>query len=400
MVAEQPEYQVLITNPSASTVVCDPVGRGISGWRRIKLTLRYNEVSHGVFVAAAFPWLLAAVNTPGNRAAVVRYGPDGDTSVELAGPIEQPTFGYTAVADGDEGVGTVEVNFADDLARIGNRVVYPSPGLAVTAQAVAKYTITGVNAELAMRALVDVNAGPSALTARRVPGLGFGPVHGVGTTVTAEFRFMPLLDALRSVAVSGGGLGFRTVQVGRSIEFEVFQPQDLSASVRFSRALLNITDMSYAPAAPTCTVAIVGGQDSGASRVIRERINAGAHTDGWERVEKFVDARGAANATELDRNGDEALADGGPSAQLRVAAVETVNQRYGYDFHLGDKVAVEPYDGLQVIDVIRSVEIEVTPERGEVVTPGIGTQDTTLTGPTVALQRDLLRRLQQIETST
>src|SRR5690606_41503783 len=103
-------------------------------------------------------------------------------------------------------------------------------------QRVARREFTAVNAETAMRALVAEQVGPSARPERQIPRLTLGPVAGVGTPITVGFRFDGLGDALRTCAIAGGGLGFRTTQVGDEIQFEVYQPIDRADSVRFSRS--------------------------------------------------------------------------------------------------------------------------------------------------------------------
>src|SRR5690606_24263276 len=50
---------------------------------------------------------------------------------------------------------------------------------------------------------------------------------------------------------------FRVVQVGDALQFQVFQPADLSGTARFSFRLGNLTDANYSTTPPTCTRAIV-----------------------------------------------------------------------------------------------------------------------------------------------
>lgn len=396
------DYTILITSPDASTTLIDPIGAGDRygryGWRAIALSPRFNQVGSGNFTTSATPDVLAAVNTPENRVVVIREPADGDSVIEMSGPIERQPFGYKAERDGTDGPGTVTVWFADDLARIAKRLVYPNPAQASTAQTVAKYTISAVNAEDAMRALVNLNAGPGALTARRVPGLVLGADNGLGTTVSTSFtRATHLTDALREVARLGGGLGFRTQQVGTQIQFQVYAPRDLTDTVWFSRDLGNIRDVDYEPEAPKATVAIVGDAAAGTGRVIKERTNTAALAAGWFRSEAFVDARSAANATELDQAGDEHLADSGPSARLNLVAVETPSQRYRDHFAVGDSVTCEVFDGYRVVDIVRGVDITVSAEKGETVVPIIGAQGDALADAKAAELDKLRKRITQIE---
>ena len=97
-----------------------------------------------------------------------------------------------------------------------------------------------------------ISAGPAARSERRVPLLVLGEPCGTGTAVavTAE-RMQPLGDLARQIAEAGGGLGFRTRQVDGVVQFEVFQPADVSASVRFGFGLGNARYIGIETKAPT-----------------------------------------------------------------------------------------------------------------------------------------------------
>jgi hypothetical protein len=378
-----PEYKILFTNSDLSSYLGNPLRM----YSRIALTLRFNEVSSGEFTSRAYPWLMDVVNLVGTRVVVMRDG-----VIILAGPIEdQGPYLYNAETDGEDGDGTVTIRFADDLSIVAGRLAYPNPAQAATAQTSARYVISGVNGELAMRALVNLNAGPGALTARQIPSLILGSLASVGTNVSYSARFEPLCDSLRAVAIAAGGLGFRTQQVGNTIEFQVYEPDDLTESARFGRNIGNIRTLEYQVTSPIATVAIVGGQDAGADRHIRERSNAAAIGEGWPRRETFVDRRDIDNNGELDSAGDEELTNNAVSIRLVVGAIDTQTQRYPDDYNLGDVVSSRVLHNVMVPEIVRAVEIEMTPEGGETITPTIGTQEAALSNSTVTLQRKLQR---------
>jgi hypothetical protein len=318
-----------------------------------------------------------------------------DDVIEVAGPVEDYDYAYSADEDGEDGNGTVTFVFTDDMALAAGRITYPNPALAATAQDTDRYSITAVNAETAIRALVNTNAGPGALTARRVPGLVLGAAAGVGTNVTTSTRFEPLMDVCRSIATAGGGLGFRTKQVGLTVEFEVFAPRDLTTSMRVGRQLHNLATVRYNPSAPLTTVAIVGGQAAGAARVIRERPNTAALAAGHPRLETFVDRRDVDNTADLDTAGDGALVDGEASIRLSIEAIDTASQTYRTDYGPGDIVSTAVFDGVTVEQVIQQVEIDYTPDSGEEITLVIGTQDAIYGSAAAFLQAQILRRQQQ-----
>ncbi|ATO14694.1 hypothetical protein CO540_13350 [Micromonospora sp. WMMA2032] len=381
---------LLVTDANLN-VVGDPIAR----WTELDVTLRFNEPATGSFTAPRTA-VTAAQLAPGNRVVVIRDG-----VIFCAGPIEEPGPEDWSVTGQASGSGTVEVRFSDDLAAVVARITYPNPAAAATAQtSTAQWTATDEAGDI-IRSLVNLNAGPGALTARQVPQLVLGAGAGIGTSIKFSTRFRPLGDELRSVAILGGGLGFRAQQVAATREFQVYAPVDRSAVVRFSPGLGNLRSYRYEPKAPTATVAIVGGKDVGTSRVVVERTNTAA-VAGWGRMETFVDQRQstdtAVDTTELDQAGDEALARGAETARLASVTIDTPDQRFGVHYQLGDKVSVELESGVVVADVVRAVHLQATPDAGEVVTAVVGSQDASPDPLWVRYLRDVSRRLDGLET--
>lgn len=404
--ARRPEYTLIITNPAGSQVV-DTIGEpdpqtSAPGWSEINLKPRHMVVGYGDFTCAATPAILTAVNTPENRVVVLREEDGAGASVEMCGPIESQPTGYQAERDGDDGYGQVTVRFASDDARLADRLVYPNPAQASTAQTVVRYAIAAVNPEDAMRALFNLNAGPGALTARQFPGFVLGTDNNLLPAVTVSTSFTRdtvLTDALREVSrLSAGGnnglgLGYRLVQVGAAIQFQVFAPRDLAGSVVFGRDFGNVDSLDYEPTAPTDTVAIVGDATAGVGRVIRERINTAALTAGWFRRERWVDGSGAANATELDQTGDKALDDGGATYKVSVVARETPDCRWRYDFGPGDRASVQVAPSAFVSALVQGADINVTGDKGEVVKPIVATSAESLLPATALEIRRIWRAL-------
>src|SRR6185312_11415134 len=214
LMARRPEYTLVITNPAGSQLV-ETIGEPVPesrapGWTEINLKPRHMVVGYGDFTVAATPEILTAVNTPENRVVVQREEDGAGVSVEMCGPIESVPSGYQAERDGDDGPGRVTVRFASDDARLADRLVYPSPNLAATAQTVTtRYTITGVNPETAMRNLFNLNAGPGALAPRQFPGFVLAtagtPLLPAATVSTSFTRDTVLTDALREVSRLSAG---------------------------------------------------------------------------------------------------------------------------------------------------------------------------------------------------
>lgn len=378
------DYIILVTDPNL-TVVGDP----IVCWSTIDVTLKFNEPSSGLFTVPGYPWVREQL-APGYRIVVIR-----DQRILIAGPIEK--WLYERSDDGDNaGDGNLTVNFADDLALVVARRAYPDPALTPSTQVIDAWTYTG-NAEVALRALADGNAGAGALVDRRVPKLVLGTLAGVGASITSTAeRMEPLGDVLRRVAVNGGGLGFRTRQSGTQILFEVYQPADRSNQVVFGFGAGNLKYVGYEVVAPSATAAIVGGQGTGADRFLTERVNAGGQAS-WGRMETLVNRPGNDPIAELNAAGDEALADGAETARLPTSTSDTPYQRYGVDYDLGTKVSVESWPGSMVSDIVATVHIQVFPTSGEYVSCTVGSQAESSDPAWIQRIRAMDRRLGYLE---
>lgn len=360
------EYVILITDRNLTVL-----GNPITTWTSLDMTLRFNEPGSGLFQAPATPAIRAQL-APGARVVVIRYQAQASGQYVFCGPVENVL--YERSDDGENaGDGQVTVNFSDDLAEIVARCTYPDPALTPEAQTTDSWDFTG-NAEVALRSLVNLNAGPGALSARRMPGLALGSLASVGSSVTVSAQRMePLGDVLRRTATGGGGLGFRTRQSGSQILFEVYQPADKSATVRFAFSLGSAKYIGYEQQAPKSTVVIVGGQGEGSDRFVAERVST-AGVAAWGRREVLLSRPGSAALAELQADADARLADDAETARLQTAVADTPTQRFGVHYGLGDKVAIESWPGEQIIDIVRGVHIQAWPTAGEVLQPMIGSQ--------------------------
>jgi hypothetical protein len=386
------EYTLLITDETLN-IVGDP----ITNWATIDVTLRFNEPSSGLFTVPGHPWITGQL-APGNRVVVIRnLGADYDyqSSILIAGPIEH--WLHERADDGENsGVGTLTVNFADDLALVAARLTYPDPAQTAAGQTTDRWQYTG-NAETALRTLVNSNAGPGALAARQIPQLALGALASVGTNVTVDAdRMQPLGEVMRQIADIGGGIGFRTRQSGSQILFEVFAPTDKSGSVRFGFGLGNLRYIAFEVTSPKATSAIIGGQGEGADRALIERTNSADET-AWGRFETLVSRPGTSDAQSLQDDGDKALGDGAATTRVASNVADIPDQRYGVHYDLGDKVAIETWPGQQLADLVVTVHIQAWNSAGEVVTPYVGSQAAQTDPVWVSRMRDIEDRLGLLE---
>ncbi|WP_025620417.1 siphovirus ReqiPepy6 Gp37-like family protein [Salinispora cortesiana] len=374
-----------------------PVGGPIPGWSRLDVTVRHMTAGAGTFRVPARPAVLAQL-AAGHRIVIVRQSPGQPARIFAAGPLEgEPgEWEWSASPDGaGPGPGTLTVTFTTDEAAVLERITYPDPAQPADGQTADRWTMTGTG-EQVMRALVDTNAGPAALAERRVSGLILGQLAGVGDTITYSTRFEAIGDALRTVSLAAGGLGWRITQAADVLRFEVFAPADRTNEVRFSRGLGNLRSFRYSPTSPSCTAAIVGGPGEGAARLIRERLDTAAAAR-WRRAERFVDRRQADQVAELDQAGDDALSDGAETVGLQTETVDTPRQAFGTHFGLGDRVGVELAPGVVVPDVVTAARLTADARAGERVTCSVGNRPAGSDLDWLIEMRRLARRISQLE---
>ncbi|GAA3750777.1 siphovirus ReqiPepy6 Gp37-like family protein [Micromonospora maritima] len=375
--------QILVTDRN-----CEVVGDPIYCWETVDCTLRFNEVSSGQLTMPAHPWIREQLD-PGNRIVVIRDG-----QIFMAGPWERKFIERSD--DGENsGIGKLTIEFADDLALVVNRIAMPNPALTAEAQD-RDYWEYNANVETVLQDLANVSAGPGARPERRIPQLIMGGATGVGTTVTGKLRLEQLGDAMRSIALAGGDIGFRTRQVGKSIVFETYGPRDLSGSVRFSFGLGNLRYLGYEESAPNATTAIVGGQGEGADRFITSRTAAATEAV-WQRGEMYVARAGNDPPAELQAAADETLARETATVRLQSSAWDTEDQHYGEHYGLGDRVSVEVGPGQEVTDLVRLVHLQAWATAGELVSAMVGGQDATSDPQWINRMRLIEQRLARME---
>lgn len=285
-----------------------------------------------------------------------------DGSTVLSGPFDRRHRKFS------EDTNALTLSGVDDVVWLRRRLTHPAPLAAPTGSppvygTAARDVRSGAISTL-IRAYVDVNAGPGAAVARRVPGLTIGPDPVAGFVATVGARWWNLLDWVRLLAYYGQ-VGFRVVD----LELDVYVPVDRSGEVVFSLELGNLKGFEFTSEAPDADYAYVGGQGEGIARAIVEDTDSAAVAT-WGRSEVFVDRRDATTVAELGIAATKALADGAAKDGISIAPVDTPGRAFGTDYNLGDKVKVV-VEGEEVIDVIAEVTLTIGQD-GEVIEPAIG----------------------------
>lgn len=281
---------------------------------------------------------------------------------------------------------TITVIGVDDKVHLEDRLVHPQPGTASPPYSVSADDVrTGV-ASTVMLQYVDVNAGPSALTQRRITGLTLAGDPVAGSTVNGRARWkQTLLTFLEELALKGGGLAFDVQQSGTDLVFSVWQPVDRSATVKFSIELGNLAAFTYNLAAPEATYIVCGGGGEGAARTIQEGQSAADIATWRRRIERFVDSRDTSDTTELSQEIEKALDESQAKTTFSFVPIDLPGMTYIDDYSLGDRVSAVIDD--TVTELIREVKVVANPGATR-ITPSVGT-------PALKEASRLLRRLRR-----
>lgn len=289
----------------------------------------------------------------------------------------------------------------DDNQFLVNRLAYPEVNGRFDLQ---DYDVRTGKAESIMKQYVNYNCGPGTVPERRI--LTLEADKGLGSTVTGRARFHSLLEISQSLAIQGGGLGFRVVQVKNNLEFQVYQPADKTKSAFFSPLLGNLASFEYSNDNPQSNFVIVGGGGEGTERIIRYKSDNTSVTK-YDRIETFVDQRNTTDLVELEQSLDEELINKAEQNSFNFSPIDTPQLSFGKDYGLGDKVSIvltQPNERIDVetlyyfisayqtvpvevervrkiqekLDVIQDVvrEVKITIDsNGEVISPVVGSEE-------------------------
>lgn len=287
------------------------------------------------------------------------------------------------------------VSGVDDNVWLRRRLAHPQPAsTAPPYNSSADDVRTGVGSTVIWQ-YVNVNLGPGAITARELPTLVMGTDPAVGSSVSGRARYDVLLELIQDLAVAAGDLAFRIVQVDTGLEFQVYEPEDKSDSIVFSEGFGNLSAYSYEQLAPEFTYAYGGGDGEGTARSIVEGQDP-VGVASWGRIEKLIDARQQDDAPEVSQQIATALSENSEKLGLEITPVDTTNLKYGEHYQLGDRVSVV-VDGVLISDNVRQVEISLTKDGPQQLTPVLGTPGRVELLGLFAAVRDLASRTRNLE---
>jgi hypothetical protein len=364
-----------------------------------KLTLNMNFNDVGKWILELPPEETETINT----ILSVRKEGDGlggiivtrDGNIIFSGPIRNIEMNEDWSGDGNNG--SFIVYGIDDTGLLATRMaVPPAPdsqyrfhrGTGIG------YDIFTGKAESAMLHLVENNIGYLAVDGRAIPLLATTTDGLKGPTITVRSRYDYLIDKLKEAALSGG-LGFRVIQSYDDffeipvLFFEVYEPEDVTGTVVFSKERRNLSGYKYHVEAPEGNYILCGGGGEGTARYF---VGTGDEPSRvlYGTIEYFLDQRQTTVEAELLQALYNELEERTEKTQLEIYPLDVEGTRFMEDYDLGYKATVE-VSGETIHDVIRSVQLTLDKD-GETITPVVGTSGANI-GTTFRLFDDF-RRLQ------
>lgn len=356
------------------------------GW---SLRARGADRSPGAFAEFSSAILVERFNLPdslqatGRTADLAEFAVLG-TGCTLADETGTRRFNGPLTSIVRRGNGTCTLTWTSDLIWLWDRVCYPNPGQPITGQT-TDYDIRNGAAETVLLGYIAANAGPAALTARRVAGLTLPDSSGRGATIRVTAR-LDVLGRLVADIAEAAGLRVHVVQSGTTLGVTVTTAPNLAASARYGPAdaggpgLLS-DDWTWTLTRPSVTDAITAGGGEGVDRIFREAIDTAATARWGARVEALIDQRQTTDIGELDQAGAEALAGGADPVEISATILDSPDLRIGVDVPLGALVSLD-LDGHRIVDRLRQVTTTITRQSGAAtvqVVPIVGSPDAGLT---------------------
>ncbi|MFJ1765075.1 hypothetical protein ACIOD2_32440 [Amycolatopsis sp. NPDC088138] len=307
----------------------------------------------------------------------------------------------TRDARGDQ----IEISgFSDDIW-LQDRLVSPSPTESSPPYALQASDVRAGLASTVIVGYVNANLGPGAVATRRKANFTLAADPAIGYGVRGEARWDADLLAFIQPLAQTGAVGFRVVQVGAGLEFQVYAPTDRSATVKFSVEIGNLAGFEYASSRPKANYVYVGASGTGTSRIVKE-FSDGDAIASWERIEgTLVNQSATSDSTQIAQAGADALAQNSEQTSLSFTPIERNDLMFGVHYNVGDYVTVQleptvptPYANQgQVVDLVRQATINLVKDGPQTVVPTMGTPARGTVAKLIRAFQDHALRLNMIE---
>lgn len=273
------------------------------------------------------------------------------------------------------------VGGVDDNQILVDHVAHPQPRSSAPPYLVNLQDVRGpAAAETVIKAYVNVNCGPGAVIARRIPGLTIEPDLVRGSSVKGLADWTKQLDALVQSLAQAGGVGYRTIQNDRpGLEFQIYLPADKTDTVVFGVEVGNLSGYSYGAQRPAANYIYALGSGEGTARTVREGQDE-ASVGAYGRIETVLDSSNTDDPLVLGQAITTELASKAEQFSVTITALDTRQHQWapvaadpstGYD--LGDRVSVL-IDGAQIIEQITELAITWNADSGTQVVPVVAAQ--------------------------
>ncbi len=199
----------------------------------------------------------------------------------------------------------------------------------------AEYDVRTGPAETVIKNYVKYNAGSLAKVDRQISGLTVETDAGRGITYTGRARFDRLTDLICGIGLATD-LGLRVLDG----QFQIWVPQDRSASVRFSDKTDTLGSFEFEIGDTEANYIYGAGSGTGTSQAFYEKGDPSSIAQ-YGRVEGYANVGRTAVVAEIDAALDAELQKQAATAWFKFSVEETPDREFWNDFWLGDLVGVE-----------------------------------------------------------
>jgi hypothetical protein len=276
----------------------------------------------------------------------------------FGGKCEQPVYSDSipGSSGGSSGISSsyagpfITLSGADYLAVIANRICFPDPTVAWSAQkALSQAVVVNAPLETAIKYYVGNNVGPGAIPSRQHPLLGIAADQKRGPNVTYSVNFtsgqsLNMMDVIRAlISQVSSKMGVRVTQNPQDMSkllFDVYMPADKTGTAWFAEELGNLTAINFSLTDPTCTDALVQGATPMSPNTAPTFIEQTATSTMWTKVEQYTDDSAESIPANLATTAANALYTGSMGPNLNATAIDTPYCVFGQDYFVGDIVSV------------------------------------------------------------
>jgi Siphovirus ReqiPepy6 Gp37-like protein len=287
---------------------------------------------------------------------------------------------------------TLILTGADGLSLLANRIAYPNPAAAWSAQTIASTVYGPDPAETVIKDIIVANLKTAGDTTRRAARLTVATDEGRGADATYKVVTpnpdaetgtetttvnQSLMDMIRAVDEQAPIVADLTLGDGEII-FDVHEPRDLSEKAVFSAALGNLAEAGLSSSDPTGNAILTQSKVTGATFT---QSNGIGYDDPWRRVEIFNDQSSTDTAADIATQTAATVASHAGRVRISATVIDLPRLRFGRDatgvqgYLPGDIATLDIRDGVTYTDVIAKVQLvaDTTGEEyAETVTPTIG----------------------------